>query len=192
MLFYHVCYGHADIPKLFIPRVPKSVGSTEDTTYPRICVADTIDHAFSALCDLPYTTYDKKPVTIYTIDLPQEQLIQPDYLFENNLVQDCLYTREHWILFPVHMEGKHAYLRYFESDVYRIPNADKTVEFWEWMLENVDPDLLTPYHSCSMDTMIRSIIPNHWDEWHIDEADVCDDIGLDSMRVMYKAEILYE
>lgn len=192
MLFYHVCYGHTETRKLFVPRIPKSVGSIEDTTYPRICVADSVDHAFSALCDLPYTTYDKKPVTIYTVDLPREQLIPPDYLFNQNLVQDSLYTREHWILFPVEMEGKQAYLRYFDSDTYHIPNTSKNAEFWEWMSENVDTDLLAPYLSHSVDDMIRNIIPSKWDEWRIDETDVCDDIGLDSMRVMYNVEILYE
>lgn len=193
MRFYHIAWGHVDLCKMFVPRVPKSKAEHEDGIIPRICVADSIDHCFSAMEYKPYTTFDKKPVTIYSVNLDVANLLTPDFLYRKGLVDDALYTREHWILFPVEMVGEHCYLRNFFSGNYRVPDESKIIELREYVLshaESITDTIKKDLYTADVDTIIRKVIPKNWSILHIDEEDAADAIGLENVRTMYDTEIL--
>lgn len=188
--FYHVSYGHNELIKKFVPRIPDVYSDKESTTIPRICLADTIDHCLSAMSDKPYTTYDNKPITIYSIDLEERELVHPDYLYSHDWVRDALYTREHWLLKPATLLGYHAYLRSFNSGTYFIPDESKHDEMVNLIMAKYAEADLKKLKLSVMHDVLTNLLPDNWDTYRIDETDISEELGLDSMRTMYDAEII--
>lgn len=190
MVLYHVSFEHTAIPKTFIPRVPSYLKPVEeDVSTPRISFSDTVEHALSAMADTPYITKPDKPITIYKANIPQQELITPEYLYYNNLVEDALYTREHWLLHSITLEGKHMHLREFESDSYIMPQEKKLEKFWSVMRSHVPEQELTPYLQTPMDEMLREVIPSHWSTWGVESCDIGNEVGLINIRVMYNCKL---
>lgn len=98
MLLYHVSIEVENKIKTFIPRVPNDQNNTlEDNTIERICFAPSILQAISAS---PNKNINET-IMVFTIDhdsIPKENLITPEYLYENNLVYDAIYHEEYWVI----------------------------------------------------------------------------------------------
>ena len=73
------------------PRVPKTVGTGEDTEIKRICVSQSINGCLTSIgCNL----YINDTVYVYKCDVNQDCVVQPTI----NEVPDCFLTGENWLM----------------------------------------------------------------------------------------------
>lgn len=121
---YHVSYNFTtdDFVKNFKPRVPKwtteerstPVLHMENSTIPRICFSDSINHAMSAAV---YWPSEGEEFMVYelTVDKDDPNLILPETLYAQDYVRDALETREHWYLEPVTLTGTPYVITHMED-----------------------------------------------------------------------------
>ena len=120
ILLFHVNRENYLIEK-FIPRIPMLSVNEKEPKINRVCVSDTVDGCFSSVFiggnQLQFTQYlncfDNEGFNeekdngkyarfyIYVFDsneVEDNNLLDYNCLYENKFVEDCLITREHWIL----------------------------------------------------------------------------------------------
>lgn len=118
MLYYHVSIGYNDIEKQFIPRIPQSVGGSENTTIKRICFSPTVEQCLCAIKDFLETLEDSESntLTIYTLDTDQldADLVSNDIV--KSYVHDAFLTGEVWVTTPVTLLGEHYEIVNLECD----------------------------------------------------------------------------
>lgn len=104
MIFYHVStFKGTKTQQELIPRIPKHTLEHENKTIKRICLSTSIDNCFSGLQYMPDC-----PFILFKldIDINDNHLITPRYLYDNNLVMDALETNEYWYTASIKAIGK--------------------------------------------------------------------------------------
>lgn len=103
---YHVTLDTSEpINKLFVPRVPKSIGSGENDETPRICFSDSIEKCMQAIrANVDPGTI----IRVYTAYIPfnDTNLIHPINLKFQFGVPDALENNEYWYTKPIILESK--------------------------------------------------------------------------------------
>ncbi len=120
----------------FYPRIPMTISKNEDKTIDRICVAKTLEGAFTAIPDggsrLENYLETEYIFRLFLIDLNKlkispEYILDSEYLYESELVPDAQLTTEHWITTP-----------------FSVPKSDSfIIKINDWNEESCD---LIPYH----------------------------------------------
>ena len=124
MKLYHISKDFKNDIDKFIPRIPRVRTKGEDDSINRICVSPTINgclngepyisyHMFNypdmeffcphQAMDQMTTLIDHEEQTgylykVYEFDIDKSKIIKPEFLFENKLVPDALFSKEHWIV----------------------------------------------------------------------------------------------
>lgn len=106
MLLYHISTNiYEENPKQFVPRIPVSACEPEDITTPRICFAPSVPLATQAT---GYVIRENDEIMVYELNtktVDPKNIIPPEQLYHDNLVQDADKTGEHWITEPVTLYG---------------------------------------------------------------------------------------
>lgn len=128
MKYYHVSNKEEIINK-FIPRIPEDRAVDEDFTIERICVSTSLNGCLSAVpwqYDIEYYTDEELPITVYEFELNKNDVINSEYLYNNNLVCDANITGECWITKEVKPSKIYdIVIKEFSSDIYAIIPKDK-------------------------------------------------------------------
>ena len=108
MAFFHVQSVEDEYVDCFVPRIPKTRLILEDDVIPRICLSDSIQGALKGsqylLQKRDETSVFRQGVKgiylrVYSFrDVSLKELVTPEELVEDGLVQDAMFTREHWYL----------------------------------------------------------------------------------------------
>lgn len=128
MKYYHISNGEEIINK-FIPRVPEDRNIYEDDKIKRICVSTSLDGCLSAVpwqYDIEYYADEELPITVYEFEIDEKDIINSEYLYNNNLVADANITKECWVTKEI--EPNKIYdiiLKEFSSEIYAIIPNDK-------------------------------------------------------------------
>lgn len=100
---YHVS-TNLDIIDGFEFRIPDNRFDGEDTYIGRVCLSDSVSGAISGFPYVQQVIYPVEYKDIYlrvyefdVKDLPINQVIPPEYLYQKNLVRDSISTREFWV-----------------------------------------------------------------------------------------------
>lgn len=103
MRLYNVTFNMMDDSNLLIPYIPFSAGPDEDRITKRICLADSIEHCFQALCLQEQDFYEGREFLLREIevDIEDENLVFPEELWGSKRVPDAVENQEYWYLKPV-------------------------------------------------------------------------------------------
>ena len=107
MKLYRVEKTSEDIKKEFFPKVPQNIlDGAEDNITPRICVSSSIDGCLGSVPwggrNVEYILKENDCILrVYEFDsndINKNNIIGPDYLYENDLVRDAFIHDEFWIV----------------------------------------------------------------------------------------------
>lgn len=123
MKYYHMSIEEEVIEK-FVPRVPQDRMVGEDDKIKRVCVSTSLNGCLSAVpwqYDIEYLAIEELPIRVYEFELSEKDVLNSDYLYENNLVIDANVTKECWVLKEI--EPTRIYdivLREYSSEIYAV------------------------------------------------------------------------
>lgn len=108
MKLYHASMRLDYIDKFF-PRVPEDRHFSEESLTPRVCLSSRIDGCLSAApwggssfeerVDIGYNS--SRLIRIYEFDtdfIKKNNIIEPDYLYQKDLVRDAVINDEYWVV----------------------------------------------------------------------------------------------
>ena len=144
---YHVSFDIDNEPlcKQFIPRVPKSCERDEENQIKRICFSDSIERCLDSIGEnkLPNSIADKTKIIVWekVFSLSDADLVDWQYLYENDLVCDAAMTHEYWYKKPLVLEGRYYYILDLEDAIenrekYRIVKPKYRDEIINILLEH--------------------------------------------------------
>lgn len=107
MKFYRIERVSDNIKKEFFPCIPKKLLPViEDSTTPRVCVSSSINGCLGSVpwggCNLESFIKDgNQIIRVYEFkeeDIDKNNIVNPDFLYKNDLVRDALVHDEYWIV----------------------------------------------------------------------------------------------
>lgn len=117
----------------FTPRVPERRDYLEDEVIPRICFSTSIEGALSAL-PIPrgssFADYNEnygyvwKVFEVDTDDLPNEQWVDSQTLYEEGLVLDTWLTEEVWVTQPLDLSNQSYYILIDDWEFFEMEKDD--------------------------------------------------------------------
>ena len=104
MILYHVTLDTSEPEeKLFIPRVPKSIGKGENNETPRICFSDNIQNCLQAI----HATVDFGTIIrVYSGSFLNGEIIFPQKLKDEFNVPDAVENTEYWYTKPIKLKSQ--------------------------------------------------------------------------------------
>ena len=154
MILYNVQFPEEAVVGEFIPQVPCVRARHEDDKVKRICLSSSISGCISAV---PWGGIDFEnkflnmskiisyPIKVYefdTEDILEGNLIEPNELYENDLVRDALINEEHWVINQSLTPRRSYYIvvKDFVEEVYDCISYKDSVEVDRLEREGVDYD----------------------------------------------------
>lgn len=103
MKLYNVTFNLVDDSNLLVPYIPFTAGLKEDRETKRICLADSVEHCFQALCLQEQDFYEGREFLLREIevDVEDENLVFPEELWGSKRVPDAMENQEYWYLQPI-------------------------------------------------------------------------------------------
>lgn len=178
MIYYHVSIGCDDTIKTFTPRIPESVGGSEDISIPRICFAPTIEQCLCAIKDSEELLADcDYEITVYSIDT---NTLKQNFI-DNNQVQqyvyDAFYTGEVWITEPLTLHGTHYSITYLDTSpvVFIDENKRGNLSFDLIQLVEqgrIDAEIISRFSEVSVYTFVNKVIDEEFSHLGITPMDL--------------------
>lgn len=143
----------------FFPRIPNCRAEIEDNTTPRICFANSIEGALTALPVPAGSSFLElnesfgcvwKVFELETDDIPNDAIISPKELYEEGKVLDSWLTGEYWLTQPIDLSQSAYYIIVNELDVDEIgiEERDLELETLGWSVQENDIFIEDVYKKC--------------------------------------------
>lgn len=169
MKLYHISKDFKNNIDKFIPRIPRDRAKGENNTINRICVSPTINGCLNGEPSISYNMFDYPTMEffcphqameqlstlldheektgylykVYEFDVDDSKIIKPEFLFENKLVPDALFSKEHWII-KEEVPNKFFYI--LVKDGIRKKNESTKFNYDVYELQNLGKITYGSYH----------------------------------------------